>query len=96
MDTVDDCRVEMMSQAKTSRAVKVLLFNNRRKINEEIQHEEKFFRVLEWTLSLLFTSHKKKNTKMSLNHFYLSEQFLRECCLFYFGLFLFILSAISV
>ena len=32
---------------------------------------------------------------MSLNHFYLSEQFLGECCLFYFGLFLFILSATS-
>ena len=34
VDTVVDCREEMMSKAKTSRAVKVFLFNNRRTENQ--------------------------------------------------------------
>ena len=80
------CDVERMSHSKTSPSVNICLSNNRRKINERIQHEEKFFRVFKLTLSLLLTSHKNKNVIKS----FLFERIIPQRMLFVLFWFVFI------
>ena len=80
------CDVERMSHSKTSPSVNICLSNNRGKINERIQHEEKFFRVFKLTLSLLLTSHKNKNVIKS----FLFERTIPQRMLFVLFWFVFI------